>query len=215
MKFDLDKLSYKTYGNITILSIIILACLFCFIPFSLNNFIYLPLYTIEIPIYLFVRGNLKDPIHAIGLNICYVLTLLFYIMLFFIIKLSINIIGSYYVFIISSLINIIGCYFTSTVPNKKEEKGKLFFGKKPEEGKYKLLYEFMKHNYNDPRILKYEQFLLDTNMKRYNIFQATFRDFRTREDVCWKFFASDDLHKLYKELDAIYSTLEYSLGLNE
>lgn len=142
--FDLDKLSYKAYGELVIGVLVVLAVLFNLFPFSLVGLI---ICIVQIPLYLFVRANFKEPIHARGLNICFVLTLLFYILLFICVKVMMILIDLPLVIVFSFLLTILGCYATSTLPNLLEEKGKLFFGyKKHNESKYEKLIEFIKFN---------------------------------------------------------------------
>ena len=141
---DLDKLSYRAYGNLVIVVLLVMALLLNLFPFSLVEFI---MCIAQIPLYLVVRGNLKEPIHAEGLNICFVLTILFYLLLFVCIKTVFFLCGSTFAFIFVSLLTILGCYATSTVPNKKEKLGKLFFGyKKHNESKYQKLIDYVKFN---------------------------------------------------------------------
>lgn len=125
--FDLDKLSYRAYGNLVIGVLLVLAILLNLFPFSLVE---LMMCIVQIPIYLFVRGNLEEPIHARGLNICFVLTILFYLLLFISIKILCFLLGNTFTIVFSTMLTVLGCYATSTVPNKMSEKGKIFFGYK-------------------------------------------------------------------------------------
>ena len=77
--FDLDKLSYQAYGNLVIIVLSVLALFINLFPFSLVELI---MCIVQIPLYLFVRYHFKEPIHANGLNICFVLKILFYFLLF-------------------------------------------------------------------------------------------------------------------------------------
>lgn len=133
--FDLDKLSYRAYGNLVMIVLFIIAVLFNLFPFSLIGLI---LSIIQVPFYLVVRANLKEPIHAIGLNNCFVVTLLFFILLDICIKVMLDLIAMPLVIIFTFLLTALGCYATSTLPNVMEEKGKIFFGyKKHSESKYR------------------------------------------------------------------------------
>lgn len=206
---DLNKLSYRAYGNLVIIVLVVIALLFNLFPFSLLGFI---LCIIEIPIYLFVRSNFEEPIHANSLNICFFLTILFYILLFLIIKLIIFFMNEYFSIIIASVLCILGCYATSTLPNKKEDKGKLFFGRKKENGRYADLFRFIKFNPTDKRLCEYEDRLKDTNLFTYYIFKYIFRDGLTWDDTMDKL----DIYErkeLDKEIYAIYKTLQYVLDL--
>ena len=99
--FDLDRLSYRAYGNLVMIVLLLLAFFLNLFPFSLIEFV---MCVIQIPIYLFVRSHLEDPIHANGLNICFVLTLLFYFLLFMSIKLLYFLIGSELSMLFSTLL---------------------------------------------------------------------------------------------------------------
>ena len=206
---DLNKLSYKTYGNLVIVVLIILAVLFNLFPFSLIGFI---MCVMQIPIYLFVRSKFEEPIHANGLNICFFLTTLFYCLLYLVIKLSGYLINETFSLVLSTLLCVLGCYATSTFPNRQESKGKLFFGRKSENGRYADLFRFVKFNPTDKRLCQYEDRLKETDMFTYYIFKYIFRDGLTWDDTMDKL----DIYErkeLDKEIYAIYKTLQYVLDL--
>ena len=170
---DLNKLSYEAYGNLVIIILLVIALLFNLFPFNLLGFI---MCIIEIPIYLFVRYKFKEPIHANGLNVCFFLTILFYCLLFLTIKMTIFLMGETFGFVLSTIINILGCYATSTLPNAKELKGKLFFGRKSENGRYADLFRLIKFEPHNKELCKYEDRLKETDLYRYYIFKYIFRD---------------------------------------
>lgn len=207
--FDLDKLSYKAYGELVMGVLVVLAILFNLFPFSLIGVF---LCIIEIPIYLTVRANFKDPIHAIGLNICFFLTIAFYCLLYIVIKLCIYVEGIEFALVVATSLNILGCYATSTVPNRQEEKGKIFFGRKKENGRYADLFKLIKYDPTNKEICKYEDRLRETDNYRYLIFKYIFREEKTWDETM-------DLLDIYerKELDkeiyAIYRTLQYACDL--
>ena len=206
---DLNKLSYEAYGNLVIIILLVIALLFNLFPFNLLGFI---MCIIEIPIYLFVRYKFEEPIHANGLNICFFLTILFYCLLFLTIKMTIFLMGETFGFVLSTIINILGCYVTSTLPNAKELKGKLFFGRKSENGRYADLFRLVKFDPNNKELCKYEQRLKDTNMFTYYIFKYIFRDGLTWDETMDKL----DIYErkeLDKEIYAIYRTLQYVCDL--
>ncbi|MEG0138298.1 MAG: hypothetical protein RR847_04930 [Bacilli bacterium] len=207
---DLDKLSYRAYGNIVIVVLLSIALLFNLFPFSLKGLI---MCVIQIPIYLIVRGNFKGPIHANGLNICFFLTILFYILLFLIIKLSFLLIGNSGSFILSTILCILGCYATSTMPNSMELRGKLFFGDRKSKN-YQKLINYIKFNPSDNEIIKYKANLKEFNRYRYFVFVHIFEDRLTWDETMDK-LDIDDRKTLDKEIYAIYSTLEYVLGLKD
>jgi len=151
---DLDKLSYQAYGNLVLITLGIIALLFNLFPFSL---IELLICVGQVPIYLYARSRFKEPIHAVGLNKCYALTTLYYILLFITIKGMIALTNVYIGLIFSIIITVTSCYVTSTAPNAKNKIGKLFFGyKKHSESKYEKLIEYIKFNGLDPELINAE-----------------------------------------------------------
>ena len=135
--FDLDKLSYQAYGILVIVVLTIIAVLLNLFPFSLVGLI---ICLIQVPVYLFARSRFSDPIHANGLNICFVLTTLFYILLFICVKCLLYFTNLPITIVFSIILTVLSCYVTSTMPNKVSKLGKLFFGyKKRDESKYKKI----------------------------------------------------------------------------
>ena len=206
---DLNKLSYRAYGNLVIIVLVIIALLLNLFPFSLLGFV---LCIIEIPIYLFVRSKFEEPIHANGLNVCFFLTILFYMLIYSIIKLTTFHLGEHIAFYLSSLMCVLGCYATSTLPNRQESKGKLFFGRKSENGRYADLFRLIKFEPHNQELLKYEDRLKETDLYRYYIFKYIFRDGLTWDETMDKL----DIYErkeLDKEIYAIYRTLQYVCDL--
>lgn len=183
--FDLDKLSYRAYGNLVIVVLLLLAVLLNLFPFSLVE---LMMCIIQIPIYLFVRSHLEDPIHANGLNICFVFTILFYILLFVSIKFIYFLLGESFTIIFSTLLTSLGCYVTSTVPNKMEEKGKLFFGyKKHDDSKYIKLIDFIKYSGLDNNLIEAEERLKEIDTVIYLVYKRKFREDKTFKEISEEF----------------------------
>lgn len=177
---DLDKLSYTAYGNLVIIVLTVIAILFNIIPFSILGLV---ICLLQIPIYLVVRGHLEEPIHAEGLNICFVLTILFYILLFLVYKISLILIGTEFSFIIATLANVLSCYFTSTKCNEKK-----FFGyKKHSESKYDKLLEYIKYNGLDTNLIEAERRLKDINTQVYLVYLRKFREDKTFKDISDEF----------------------------
>lgn len=177
----MNKLSYTTYGNIVILSISLMAVIFCFIPFTNFKFymVELILYLLEIPIYLIVRKRLRDPIHAIGLNKCYFCTLFFYFLIFSTLKLSTILISKELSFILTTILTIIPCYFTSTATNKNEEKGKLFWGFK---SNIEDIREFIRFNSStNYKLIDYENYLKENDNKKFLIYQYILKEGKSYE----------------------------------
>lgn len=179
--FDLDKLSYRAYGNLVIVVLLLLAVLLNLFPFSLVE---LMMCIIQIPIYLFVRSHLEEPIHANGLNICFVFTILFYILLFVSIKFIHFLLGESFTIMFSTLLTSLGCYVTSTVPNKMEEKGKLFFGyKKHDDSKYIKLIDFIKYSGLDKTLIEAEERLKEIDTVIYLVYKRKFREDKTFKEI--------------------------------
>lgn len=198
----MDRLSYGQYGLVVIISALIMAYFFELIP----EYIVLTI------VYLFSRAKFEEPIHAYGLNICYVCTMLFYALIFITIKLCGILIGSTTTFIILVILVLLSTFATSTLPNKKEELGKMFFGRKKENGKYADLFRFVKFYPTDKRLCDYEDRLKETNLFEYYIFKYIFRDGLTWDETMDKL----DIYErkeLDKEIYAIYRTLQYVLDL--
>ena len=178
---DLDKLSYKAYGNLMIIILTTLSLLFNLFPFSLIGFV---MCEIQIPIYLFARAKFKEPIHAYGLNICCIVTILFYVLLYLIIGLMSFLLGKNFAIIFATISNVLGCYATSTLPNAMDKKGKLFFGyKKPNESKYIKLIEFIKFNGLNKDLIEAEQRLKEVDSEIYLIYKRKFREGKTFKDI--------------------------------
>ena len=198
----MDRLSYGQYGMVVIISALIMAWLFELIP----EYIALTI------VYLFSRSKFEEPIHAYGLNICYVCTMLFYLLLFIALKLCNMLVHDYASFIIVVSLVLLATFSTSTLPNKKEEVGKLFFGRKAENGKYADLFKLIKFEPHNKELLRYEDRLKETDLYRYYIFKYIFRDGLTWDETMDKL----DIYErkeLDKEIYAIYSTLQYVCDL--
>lgn len=206
---DLDKLSYKAYGNLVIVVLLFIALLFNLFPFSFIGFIQC---VIEIPIYLLVRNKFEKPIHANGLNICFFLTILFYCFLFLTIKLGYKLLPEDVSFGFSTLLCILGCYTTSTLPDDIIKKGKLFFGRKSENGKYADLFRVIKFEPNNKIICDYERRMKEDDPYVYTIFKGIFRDGKTWDEVM-ELAGIWERKELDKEIYAIYKTLQYALNL--
>ena len=198
----MDRLSYGQYGMVVIISALIMAWLFELIPE----------YIVLTVIYLFSRSKFEEPIHAYGLNICYVCTMLFYLLLFIALKLCNMLVHDYASFIIVVSLVLLATFSTSALPNKKEEVGKLFFGRKAENGKYADLFRLIKFEPHNKELLRYEDRLKETDLYRYYIFKYIFRDGLTWDETMDRL----DIYErkeLDKEIYAIYSTLQYVCDL--
>ena len=197
---DLDKLSYQAYGNLVIIVLLFFALLLNIFPFSLAGLI---LCIAQIPIYLISRALFSDPIHARGLNMCFVLTILFYILLFISIKGLLALTNLIVAVIFSVLLTILSCYATSTLPNKMENKGKLFFGyKKHNESKYQKLIDYVKFNGIDINLLEAEENLKRLDSQLYLFYKRKFRDNKTFKEITEEF--EIDNPRVVEALDKVY-----------
>lgn len=198
--FDLNKLSYEAYGELVIIVLTVIAVLLNLFPFSLIGLV---ICILQIPLYLYVRENLVEPIHAEGLNICFVLTVIFYALLFISIKSMMTMIELPLTVGIASLLTVLGCYATSTVPNKMSDKGKLFFGyKKHDESKYQKLIEYIKFNGINEELLNAENRLKDMDAQMYLVYKRKFREDKTFKDISDEFEL--DNPRIVEILDKVY-----------
>ena len=206
---DLDKLSYQAYGNLVIIVLVVMALLLNLFPFSLVEFI---MCLAQIPLYLAVRGSLKEPIHANGLNICFVLTILFYLLMFICIKSLFLLCGSIFAFVFVSLLTILGCYATSTAPNKLELRGKLFFGyKKHNESKYNKLIDYIKFNGIEPKLIEAEERLRQFDSQTYLFYKRKFRENKTFKQITEEFEVENP--RVVETLDKAYFYMIGALGI--
>ena len=198
--FDLDKLSYQAYGILVIVVLTIIAVLLNLFPFSLVGLI---ICLIQVPVYLFARSRFSDPIHANGLNICFVLTTLFYILLFVCVKCLLALTNLPIAIIFSVILSILSCYTTSTLPNKMEKLGKLFFGyKKHDESKYEKLIEYIKYNGISKEILEAEERLKILDSQMYLIYKRKFRENKTFKEISEEFDIENP--RIVEILDKVY-----------
>lgn len=183
--FDLDKLSYQAYGILVIVILTIIALLLNLFPFSLVGLI---ICLVQIPVYLYARSKFADPIHAEGLNVCFVLTILFYILLFICVKGLISLTNLPVTIFFSILLTVLSCYVTSTMPNKMECKGKLFFGyKKHNESKYQKLIDYIKFNGLEPKLIEAEKRLQDLDSQMFILYKRKFREDKTFREITEEF----------------------------
>lgn len=183
--FDLDKLSYQAYGILVIVVLTIIAFLLNLFPFSLVGLI---ICLVQIPVYLFARAKFADPIHAEGLNVCFVLTILFYILLFICVKGLISLTNLPVTIFFSILLTVLSCYVTSTLPNKMDKLGKLFFGyKKHNESKYQKLIDYIKFNGLEPKLIEAEKRLQDLDSQMFILYKRKFREDKTFREITEEF----------------------------
>lgn len=207
--FDLDRLSYRAYGNLVVVVLLLIAVLLNLFPFSLVELV---MCIIQIPLYLFVRSHLEEPLHARGLNLCFVLTILFYILLFISIRFITFLMGESFALVFSSLLTVLGCYSTSTVPNRMEDKGKIFFGyKRHDDSKYQRLVNYIKFNGIDPKLLEAEERLKQFDMQTYLLYKRKFREDKTFREINEEF--EIDNPRIVETLDKAYFYMIGALGI--
>lgn len=198
--FDLDKLSYQAYGVLVIVILTIVAILLNLFPFSLVGLI---ICLVQVPVYLFARAKFADSIHAEGLNVCFVLTTLFYILLFICVKGLLALTCLPITIVFSILLTVLSCYVTSTLPNKMDKLGKLFFGyKKRDESKYKKLIEFIKFNGIDSKLLEAEERLKSLDSQMFLFYKRKFREGKTFKEISDEF--DIDNPRIVEILDKVY-----------
>jgi len=198
--FDLNKLSYFAYGNLTTATLIIIALLLNLFPFNLATLI---LCLVQIPLYLVVRANCKEPIHAIGLNVCYCVTIIFFTMLFICAKGMLMLTNLPLTITFTCLLTSLGCYVTSTLPNKIEINGKLFFGyKKHEDSKYNKLIEYIKYNGVDIKLIEAENRLKELDTQMYLLYKRKFRENKTFKEMVEEFDLENP--RIVEILDKVY-----------
>ena len=104
-------------------------------------------------------------------------------------------------FWLSSILCVLGCYATSTMPNKMECKGKLFFGyKKHNESKYQKLIDYIKFNGLEPKLIDYIKFnginpnlieaekrLQDLDSQMFILYKRKFREDKTFREITEEF----------------------------
>ena len=105
--------------------------------------------------------------------------------------------------LISVLLNILGCYATSTLPNKMENKGKLFFGyKKHNESKYQKLIEYIKFNGLNADLIEAEERLKNLDSQTYLFYKRKFREDKTFKEITEEFEV--DNPRVVETLDKAY-----------
>lgn len=197
---DLDKLSYRAYGNLMMTILLIMAILMNVFPFSLVGLI---VCILQIPWYLYVRFCMIEPIHAIGLNKCFVLTLLFFLLLFICAKVMIALIDVKLAIMFTFILTSLSCYATSTFPNKQEEKGKLFFGyKRHDESKYSKLIDYIKFNGLNENLINAEKRLAELDSQMYLFYKRKFREDKTFQEMVDEF--DIDNPRIVEILDKVY-----------
>ena len=198
----MDRLSYGQYGLLVLVSLLIIAITFNLVPY----------YIILTIVYLFSRSKFEEPIHAYGLDICYVCTISFYTLIFVTIKLCNLVIDEKITFILLVCLVLLSTFATSTLPNKMENLGKVFFGyKKHDESKYNKLIDFIKFNGINPLLIETEERLKNYDMQIYLLYKRKFRENRTFREISEEF--DIDNPRIVESLDKAYFYMIGALGI--
>lgn len=197
----MDRLSYGQYGLVVILSAFIMSLCFGLVP----HFVVLTI------VFLITRSRFEEPIHARGLNICYVATMLFYVLIFVTIKVCNEVIDSRLTFVLLVCLVTLSTFATSTLPNKIEKLGKVFFGYRKEESKYQKLIDFIKYNGLDDKLIHTEEKLRNLDSQMYIIYKRKFRECKTFSEISKEF--DMDNPRIVEILDKVYYYFIGALGI--
>ena len=197
----MDRLSYAQYGWLVIVSAFVMSLCFDLVPY----FIVLTI------VYLFTRSKFDEPIHARGLNICYVFTMLFYLLIFITIKICNSIIDPKVSFVLLVVLVVLSTFVTSTLPNKLEKVGKIFFGYKKEESKYQRLIDFIKYNGLSDELINAENKLKALDNKLFIIYKRKFRENKSFSEISKEFDL--DNPRIVEILDKAYFYIIGALGI--
>ena len=197
----MDRLSYAQYGWVVIISAFIMSLCFDLVPY----------FVVLTFVYLFTRSHFEEPIHAKGLNICYIFTMFFYLLIFITIKVCNMIIDEKLSFVLLVALVVLSTFATSTLPNKIEKLGKIFFGYKKEESKYQRLIDYIKYNGLNDDLLKAENKLKELDNKLFIIYKRKFRENKTFSEIAKEFDL--DNPRIVEILDKAYFYIIGALGI--
>ena len=197
----MDRLSYGQYGLVVIISAFIISLIFGLVP----HFVVLTI------VYLFTRARFEEPIHAYGLNVCYVATMIFYILIFVTVTICNELIDKRLVFVMLVALVVLSTFATSTIPTKMEKLGKIFFGYKKDESKYQRLIDFIKFNGLDDRLLDAEDKLKRLDSQMFIIYKRKFRESKTFSEISKEFDL--DNPRIVEVLDKVYFYMIGALGI--
>lgn len=197
----MDRLSYSQYGLVVIISAFIMSLVFGLIP----HFIVLTI------VYLFTRARFEEPIHAYGLNACYVATMTFYVLIFITIKICNELIDERLVFVMLVALVVLSTFATSTLPTKLEKIGKIFFGYKKDESKYQRLIDFIKFNGLNDKLLEAEEKLKRLDNQMFIIYKRKFRENKKFSEISKEFDL--DNPRIVEILDKVYFYMIGALGI--
>lgn len=197
----MDRLSYGQYGLVVIISAFIISLIFGLVP----HFVVLTI------VYLFTRARFEEPIHAYGLNVCYVATMIFYILIFVTVTICNELIDKRLVFVMLVALVVLSTFATSTIPTKMEKLGKIFFGYKKDESKYQRLIDYIKFNGLDDKLLESEEKLRRLDNQMFIIYKRKFRENKKFSEISKEF--NLDNPRIVEILDKVYFYMIGSLGI--
>ena len=197
----MDRLSYGQYGLVVIISAFIISLIFGLVP----HFVVLTI------VYLFTRARFEEPIHVYGLNICYVATMIFYILIFVTVTICNELIDKRLVFVMLVALVVLSTFATSTIPTKMEKLGKIFFGYKKDESKYQRLIDYIKFNGLDDKLLESEEKLRRLDNQMFIIYKRKFRENKKFSEISKEF--NLDNPRIVEILDKVYFYMIGSLGI--
>lgn len=197
----MDRLSYAQYGWLVIISAFFMSICFELVPY----------FVVLTFVYLFTRAKFDEPIHARGLNICYIFTMFFYLLIFITIKICNTIIDPKISFILLVVLVVLSTFVTSTLPNKLEKVGKIFFGYKKDESKYQRLIDFIKYNGLNDELINAENKLKALDNQLYVIYKRKFRENKTFSEISKEFDL--DNPRIVEILDKAYFYIIGALGI--
>lgn len=152
-------------------------------------------------LFFLTRFTCKKPLHYNKWYICALWSFNVFALLFVLLKADI------YVSILSTV-------FTGYVTSGTSNIDDLFMFKKQSDSKYIALDQFIKFNYDDSRLIKYENYLKEHDVLKYNLYTLRFRNNMTLNAIEEQ-LQIFDRKKIISELDSIYEVLKYNLLLKD
>lgn len=152
---------------------------------------------VVITIFAVVRMLCKNPLHYKLWYQCFIWTTLFFLSLFVVAKVD---------FVISVCLTI----FEAIILTKKGNISDIFMWRKGTLNQE--VFEWVKFNQNNEKLLRYEENLKNTDKKKYFIFIYRFREFRT----CGEISELMDIEpqRLSEEIKIMSHFIEYSIRLD-
>jgi len=175
--------------------------IFVFLSFIVNEVVIgIIIWTIFCIVNVFIPE--KSRLHADKLRHCFVLSILFLFVCVLTYKLALHYMDKFESIVFTVSILLLGNFITSNM---------LWWNS---QSNYQSLKDFVKYNPTDKELVKYEEYLKDTDRFRYCIFMAIFRENKSWDKVIEELDIANN-RTLDKEIYAIYSSLEYVLRLRK